>query len=80
MTFEQMIVALADLMRRAGMLGASYDAEEVIDELRNCLELSDDEYLAQIATADLRKDLVSSFRRTYIKWLREGIAEQQEYK
>lgn len=80
MTFEQMIVALADLMRRAGMLGASYDTEEVIDELRNCLELSDDEYLAQIATADLRKGLVSSFRRTYIKWLREGIAEQQEYK
>lgn len=71
MTFEQMLVSIADLMRRAGQLGMTYDADEVIDELRNCLELSDDEYEAQIATADLRKCLVDSFKRNYLAWLKQ---------
>ena len=70
MTFEQMLVAIADAMRRAGQLGTRYTHEEVIDSLKNVLELSEDEYMAQIATADLRKSLVDSFKRCYIAWLK----------
>lgn len=42
MTFEQMLVAIADAMRRAGQRGNRYTNEEVIYSLKEVLELSED--------------------------------------
>lgn len=79
MTFEQMMTAIALVMKRNGTWSEHLSESNLIEEVLHSLEMTWTEWNEQSVTEMGRKAIVNSFTQGYERWLGHCLEEHMDY-
>lgn len=79
MTYEQMMTAIALVMKRNGTWSEYLTESSLIEEVLYSLEMTWTEWNDQSVTENGRKAIVNSFTQGYERWLGHCLEEHMDY-